>query len=201
MHLLLTSMLHPKMSEVLTGTVVYIGDAARTLLESPGRRKHAEQEHQKVEELGFEMVDLMVATTPQEQIADILNRVDSIYMASGETFDLLNALKTSGAEQLIVEKVRAGMPYVSSSAGSVVAGPSIEPISVMDSPALAPDLHDYTALGFTDRFIIPHAQENGGPYPHDIIVKTVEEYGENYPLLLLEDGQALEVDDNGQQVV
>ncbi|KFI46862.1 peptidase E [Bifidobacterium bohemicum DSM 22767] len=132
MHLLLTSMLHPKMSKVLTGKVVYIGDAARTLLESPGRRKHADWEHEQVEQLGFEMVDLMVATTPLEQISDVLDHADSIYMASGETFDLLNALKTSGADQLIINKVREGMPYVSSSAGSVVASPSIDPIGVME---------------------------------------------------------------------
>jgi dipeptidase E len=200
MHLLLTSMLHPKMCEVLTGRVVYIQDAARILLESPKGRKHAQSEHQQVEECGFEMVDLMLAMTPKEQIADVLDHADSIYMASGETFDLLNALKTSGADRLIVDKVRAGMPYVSSSAGSVVTGPSIDPISVMDSPDLAPDLHDYTALGLIDKYIVPHAQGTG-PYSADIISQTVEKYGDDYPLLLLNDGQALEVDGDDQQVI
>jgi dipeptidase E len=200
MHVLLTSMLHPKMGEVLSGKVVYIGDAARTLLESPGRRKHADWEHEQVAQLGFEMIDLMVATTPTEQIADVLDHADSIYMASGETFDLLNALKTSGADRLIVSKVHDGMPYVSSSAGSVVACPSIEPISVMDSPDLAPDLHDYNALSFTDKFIIPHAQGTGA-YGPEIISQTVEKYGNDYPLLLLNDGQALEIDGDGQRVI
>ncbi|KFF30895.1 Type 1 glutamine amidotransferase-like domain-containing protein [Bifidobacterium bombi] len=200
MHLLLTSMLHPRMEEVLSGTVVYIADAARTLLASPGGRKHAEWEHDQVRLYGCDLVDVMVATTPPDQLVEVLDHADGIYMASGETFDLLNALKTSGADKLIVDKVREGLPYVGSSAGSVVAGPSIEPISVMDSPDLAPNLHDYTALDLIDRVIIPHAQGDGA-YPATIITETVERYGSAYPLLLLEDGQALEVDGTRQSVI
>lgn len=86
------------------------------------------------------MVDLPLATTPLGENDATLQRVDGVYVASGETFDLLKVLRSSGADALLTRHVRAGLAYSSSSAGSIIAGPSIEPARVMDSPAVAPTL-------------------------------------------------------------
>ena len=82
-----------------------------------------------------------------------------------------------------------------------MAGPSIEPATVMDDPSVAPELTDYAGLNLTDFVAVPHAQGTTGPYPITTISKTVEEYGEEWKLLLLRDGQALYVDNENSMLV
>ena len=110
-------------------------------------------------------------------------------------FRLLNALRSTGADRLLTDAVNQGKLYAGSSAGAVVAGPSIEPASIMDDPKTAPQLTDYTGLNFTPHAIVPHAQGTTGPYSIEVISKTVETYGREWNLLLLRDGQALFMDD------
>lgn len=197
MRLLLTSFLHPLLSEILGGRVAYIGDAARTVADAP----FARQEREAITGLGATVVDLPLATTPLRDIGAVLRDVDGVYVAGGETFDLLHVLRSTGADRLVVDAVRAGLAYASSSAGSIVAGPSIGPSAVMDDPAVAPGLTDYRGLGLTQRVIVPHAQGSLPPFPIEVVARTVAEYGETWPLLLLRDGEALLVDDDGEHLV
>lgn len=124
-----------------------------------------------------------------------------MYVASGETFDLLWVLRSTGADRVLVDAVRGGLRYAASSAGSIVAGPSIEPNSIMDSPAVAPELRDYSGLGLTERVIIPHAQGTSGPFSIEVIADTVRAFGRDWPLLLLRDGQALLIDSEGDHLI
>ena len=71
----------------------------------------------------------------------------------------------------------------------------------MDDPSSAPDLRDYTGLNFTEFVVVPHAQGTTGPYSISVISKTVEDYGKEWNLLLLRDGQALYVDGQGAKLV
>ncbi|MEJ5928988.1 Type 1 glutamine amidotransferase-like domain-containing protein [Corynebacterium sp. H128] len=191
MKLILTSFLHPRLSEYASGTLAYIGDAARSYGDAPWVRA----EREALTQQGFEIVDLAVADTPLGQIREVLGSVDGVYVAGGETFDLLHVLRTTGAFDLLVEKVRAGLTYIGTSAGSVVAGPSIEPISLMDSPEKAPELVDRAGLGLTEFCVVPHACGSLKPYPISVIAEIVSKYGEGYPLMLLRDGQALVIED------
>ena len=141
---------------------------------------------------------LVPLTLSQSKSSDLQNEIASancIYVASGEVFRLLNALRSTGADRLLTDAVNQGKLYAGSSAGAVVAGPSIEPASIMDDPKTAPQLTDYTGLNFTPHAIVPHAQGTTGPYSIEVISKTVETYGREWNLLLLRDGQALLVDD------
>ncbi|MDB1088884.1 Type 1 glutamine amidotransferase-like domain-containing protein [Streptomyces sp. ACA25] len=97
---------------------------------------------------------------------------------------------------MVVERVRAGLPYIGASAGSIVTGPSIEPVSPMDDPAEAPDLTDRTGLGLglVDTVIIPHADGALPPYPPELIAQVRQTYGTDYPLTFLDDDQALLVE-------
>jgi dipeptidase E len=197
MRLLLTSFLHPRLGTFFSGTVAYIPDAARTCRDAP----FAVEERQRIARYGFDVVEVPVAGRPPADLDRILSRVDGIYVASGETFDLLHVLRSTGADEVVSRRVREGLPYAASSAGSIVAGPSIEPNSIMDSPAIAPGLTDYSGLGLVDRVIVPHAQGTLPPFPIGVIARTVEEYGVDWPLTLLRDGEALLVDEDGCRLV
>ncbi|AKK03723.1 peptidase E [Corynebacterium epidermidicanis] len=175
----------------MSGKLAYIGDAAR----SYGDASWVLTERNTLASQGFELVDLPLSTTPADQAASILDSVDAVYAAGGETFDLLNVLRTTGTFDLLKSKVEAGLTYIGTSAGSVIASPNIEYISPMDNPGIAPDLHDYTGFGFVDISVVPHASGTIPSYPVTTIAEIVAKYGETHPLQLLRDGQALIVED------
>jgi len=62
--------------------------------------------------------------------------IGGIYCAGGNTFRLLKALKTSGGDKKIVEFVKKGGAYIGSSAGAIIAGSDIQPITFMDANAV-----------------------------------------------------------------
>ena len=197
MNLLLASYLHPDIGKYLTGRVLYIDDAATNMRQAP----FVQDELNAISEVAEVLVPLTVAQTELTDFRKELELADCIYVASGETFRLLHALKSTGADHLLVDSVRQGKLYAGSSAGAIIAGPSIEPAAVMDDPSSAPDLRDYTGLNFTEFVVVPHAQGTTGPYSVSVISKTVEDYGKEWNLLLLRDGQALYVDGQGAKLV
>lgn len=197
MKLLLTSFGHDHLPEFVSGTLAYVPDAARSFAHRPW----ANTEREMLRRQGLNLVELPLATTPTEEVDRILGEVDGVYVAGGETFDLLHVLRSTGTDEILTRHVRAGLPYIGCSAGSVVAGPDIEPVSPLDSPDVAPGLSDYTGLGFTGHVIIPHASGTAPEFPIGVYADIVKRYGENSPLLLLRDGQALLIDETGTRLI
>ena len=187
MNLLLASYLHPEINKYISGRVLYIDDAATAMTQAP----FAQTELKTIRNAAEELTPLTVAQARPSDIRNEINFADCIYVASGEVFRLLEALRLTGTDHLLVEAVQNGKFYAGSSAGAMVAGPSIEPASIMDNPRIAPQLIDHTGLNLTPYAIIPHAQGTTGPYSINIISETVAQYGQAWNLLLLRDGQAL----------
>jgi dipeptidase E len=86
---------------------------------------------------------------------DSLARADAIFVGGGNTYALLQRLKQSGLLEAIGERVRSGTPYIGSSAGSNVAGPTILTTNDWNVVGLA----DFTALGLVPFNINPHYLE------------------------------------------
>lgn len=197
MDLLLASYLHPNLDMYLNGRIVYIDDAAVQMRQAP----FAQEELKTIGEMAQTLVPLTVSQAELTDFRRELELADCVYVASGEVFSLLAALKSTGADRVLADAVQGGVFYAGSSAGAMIAGPSIAPASVMDNPSSAPELTDYTGLDLTDFVVVPHAQGTTGPYSIDIISQTVRDYGREWNLLLLRDGQALVVDDRGALLI
>ena len=172
----------------------YITDAAEGM-------PFAAVELDGVRGLGHEVVEIRARDTDAEAFAELLDSLDAVYVAGGETFVLLEALRSGGAAEVLVDRVRAGLPYIGCSAGSVIAGPSITPVEMLDDRSLAPGLVSDEGLGFIDQVIIPHADGQLPPYPRELIERIVSTYGDRYPLLTLDDDQALRVRPDGAEVI
>ncbi|HEV2720420.1 MAG TPA: dipeptidase PepE, partial [Thermoanaerobaculia bacterium] len=77
---------------------------------------------------------------------DALGRADALFVGGGNTFRLLKKLQEGKFIATIRERVRGGLPYVGSSAGSMIACPTIR--TTNDMPIVQPASFD--ALGFLD---------------------------------------------------
>ena len=104
MRLFLASYLHPDLVTYLTGRILYIDDAAVEMREAP----FAQEELKTVGEAAEVLVPVTVSQMALADFRKELELADCVYVASGETFRLLHALKSTGADQLLVDAVRAG---------------------------------------------------------------------------------------------
>ena len=84
--------------------------------------------------------------------AAAIERAEAIFIGGGNTFRLLKALQDGGLVAPIREKVFAGAPFIGSSAGSIVACPTLR--TTKDMPIVQP--RSFDALGLVEFQISPH---------------------------------------------
>jgi dipeptidase E len=119
------------------------------------RDGYAEKARTRFEAMGYELVSAPASGDPAEAIA----RAGAIFIGGGNTFRLLKALQDLELVEPIRRRVREGMPYIGSSAGSNVAGPTIR--TTNDMPIVEP--RSFDALGLVPFQLNPHFQD---PDPH-----------------------------------
>ena len=106
--------------------------------------------------MGLAVGELDVATVSYETAKTQLEAADIIYVSGGNTFYLLQELRRTGTDELLVREIDKGKLYVGESAGAIVVAPDIGYSAAMDSVEKAPGLDDYTGLGLVDFFVVPH---------------------------------------------
>ncbi|EOW1564803.1 peptidase E [Listeria monocytogenes] len=126
-----------------------------------------------LEDLGLIVEELDMATETLEEITATLKKNDFIYVTGGNTFFLLQELKRSGADKLILEEIAKGKLYIGESAGAVITSPNISYIQSMDSVKKATNLTNYDALNLVDFSILPHY--NNAPFK-EVTQKIVANY-------------------------
>ncbi len=126
-----------------------------------------------LEDLGLIVEELDVATETLEEITTTLKKNDFIYVTGGNTFFLLQELKRTGADKLILEEIAKGKLYIGESAGAVIMSPNISYIQSMDSVKKATNLTNYDALNLVDFSILPHY--NNAPFK-EVTQKIVADY-------------------------
>ena len=115
------------------------------------RDAYAAMAQERFERMGYTLESIHKASDPQQAV----NNAESIFVGGGNTFRLLNALYDARVLDAIRRRVREGMLYLGSSAGSNVAGPTIK--TTKDMPIVQPPSFD--ALGLVPFQISPHFQD------------------------------------------
>jgi len=101
--------------------------------------------------MGYSLESVHHAADPRKAVEN----TDAFFIGGGNTFRLLKALQDVDLLDAISRKVKSGAPYIGSSAGSNVAGPTIK--TTKDMPIVQP--RSFKSLGLVPFQISPHFQD------------------------------------------
>src|SRR5574337_472088 len=142
------------------------------------------------ESLGLTIDELEVSTASPSDIQTKLTQNDYIYVSGGNSFFLLQELKRTGADQLIIDQINQGKLYIGESAGSIITSPDIAYISAMDSTKKAPNLTSTEGLNLVDFYTLPHY--NSAPFEADAET-IITDYGHKVNLKPISNAQIITV--------
>ncbi len=109
-----------------------------------------------LEKMGLIIDELEISTATTDEISSKIKNNDFIYVTGGNTFFLLQELKRTGTDKIIIDEVNSGKLYIGESAGAMVASANVEYVKGMDSVKKAPSLEDFDALGLVEFYTVPH---------------------------------------------
>lgn len=150
----------------------------------------------RFEKMGYELSSVHNAGDPKQAVND----TDAVFIGGGNTFRLLKALYDFELLDPIRERVAAGMPYIGSSAGSNVAGPTIK--TTNDMPIVEPP--SFNALGLVSFQINPHYldpdpnSKHMGETREERLLQFLEE--NDTPVAGLREGAMLRIE-NGETIL
>ncbi|MEE8369076.1 MAG: dipeptidase PepE [Thermoanaerobaculia bacterium] len=98
--------------------------------------------------MGFQLDSLHESPHPVESVTS----AEGLFIGGGNTFRLLNQLYAGDLLEPIRNRVAAGIPYLGTSAGSIVACPTIK--TTNDMPIVSPP--SFTALGLVNFQVNAH---------------------------------------------
>jgi dipeptidase E len=140
-----------------------------------------------LEKLGMTVINIYAMAMSSSEIAETVSESDYIYVSGGNTFFLLQELKRSGADKMIIEHIQAGKIYIAESAGAVIMAPNIEYVKAMDDVKEAPELDTFDALAIMDFYPLPHYKSV--PFTRTV-AKILQTY-EEIPLVPFRNSEAI----------
>jgi len=112
---------------------------------------------QKLIDMGIRVKVIDLRMVEKVDLKSILEKLDGVWVNGGNTFYLLKWMRKSGFLEIIHEILKKGKVYVGVSAGSIIAGPSIDICTwknVDDTSCVLMD--DLSALHLTNVSVFPH---------------------------------------------
>jgi dipeptidase E len=177
--------------------LVFITTAAEV---EEGDLKWKDDDRQSLVDAGFQVTDYTITGQNREEIKNFLKDFDIIYFSGGNTFYLLEKIQQSNCRDVITDFVKNGKIYIGSSAGSVIAGPNIEPLRDLDNYKKAPNLEDFSGLGLVDFVVFPH-------WGHELFRdrylnhRIHHTYNEENKIILLTNNQFIQVKDDWYRII
>ncbi len=146
---------------------------------------------------GFDVARLALAASTVEQVRSAVMASDVVAVSGGDPFHLLALARQVAFGEAVGSALEAGTVYVGYSAGAMIAGPTLEPLS-MTSPFTPPPDLDLTGLALVDVLVLPHDDQPGR---HDRHLATQATFANRVWLLTLRDGDVLLHDDGHESLL
>lgn len=154
------------------------------------RREYAEKVRNRLAAAGYSLTAILERSDAKQVLAE----AGAIFVGGGNTFRLLKSLYDFDLLSAIAARVKEGIPYVGSSAGSIVAGPTIK--TTKDMPIVQPPSFD--ALHLVPFQISPHFldpdpnSKHMGETQEERILQFLEE--NDVPVVGLREGAILRIE-------
>lgn len=146
----------------------------------------------KLENAGFHFDEYDITNKNFSQIESEIGNYDSMYIEGGNSYYLLQESQKSGFINFVRRRVEEGMIFISTSAGTVAAGPDIEPVRREETTILAPQLQNTEGYKLVNFVVMPHwGQEEWRALYNTYRLEHI--YQEDYPYITLNDYQYIEV--------
>ncbi|MFY9081294.1 peptidase E [Aliarcobacter butzleri] len=146
-----------------------------------------------LQKLGLIIDELDISTASNDEINSKLRNNDFIYITGGNTFFLLQELKKTGADKIIIDEINKGKLFIGESAGAIVTSANVEYAKRMDNVKKAPNLTEFSGLNLVDFYVIPHYTN----FPFEKTVeKIIEDYSSKLNLSPISNKDAILVVDN-----
>lgn len=142
---------------------------------------------------GYQVDRYTITGKTKEEIEKKIDEYDILYTSGGHTAYLLQQLLTTDSFNLIRDKVKAGKPYIGTSAGSIICGPKLPDYFVEEDVSLK----DLACLNLVNFTLIPHW---GDEYFRERYLggRLATAYKEDQvPLVVLTDKQYVQVLEDG----
>lgn len=148
---------------------------------------------------GFEVTDYTITGKKIDELKEFLPKFDYIYLSGGNTLHLLSESYKSGFIDYIKELIKNGKVYIGTSAGSIIAGPSV-PEYLKDSENYS-DVENKPAYGFVNFTVVPHWGSEH--FRKEYLGRRLEiAYKEDgYPYILLTNDQYIIVEDDNYKII
>ncbi|MFZ2682015.1 MAG: Type 1 glutamine amidotransferase-like domain-containing protein [Patescibacteria group bacterium] len=135
-------------------------------------------------DLGYAVIDIDLKDKTSTELQIVFNDTRILFIAGGNAPFLVEHAHRSGLREVIKKALDDGELFIGSSAGSILAGPSVEPFVEEDAAELPKtfSLQNSSCLGLVDYIVLPH-------YPHyaQRNDKLAEQYGKQYKFQKLND--------------
>lgn len=161
-----------------------------TASELEGNRDYMYQDREDLAKMNYKVIDMDISKQSKQDILKKFKVVDSIFVAGGNSFYLLQQLIIKDVLQELKEFANNKI-YIGSSAGACIVCPSIDYAQKLDDKSQAPLLNDYKAMNLVDFYILPHYKSKE---KYTKLVDEIEEEYKNYKFVKLSNNQAIVVD-------
>lgn len=178
-------------------TVAFVDTAAQPYSDKPWLY----EDRQRLTDMGFTVIDLDINGKTKDSLRQVLDSVDIIFVAGGNSSYLLQKTIESGFDELVKEYVSKGKIYVGSSAGSILAGPSTEPHWESEKEDLPSDfvMNNFTALQLVSFVMLPHC--NKPVYEKEFTENLIPQFENRFDLRKLKDNEAIIIDGDQETFV
>lgn len=120
---------------------------------------YVDEARRALENQGLIVDELDISVSGIEEIASKLKENEYIYVTGGNSFYLLQEMKRSSADKIIIEEIQKVKIYIGESVGAIVLSESIEYVKTMDNPKESSSLDSLSGLSVVDFYTLPHYKD------------------------------------------
>ncbi len=130
-----------------------------TAANTPSEKEKIKNNLEQLKNLNIEAKNILEINIADGQSVQQLNHCQVMFVCGGNTFYLLQQLRTTGFDQIIKNFVKNNGIFIGVSAGSIVVTPNISVANIEPADPNEVNLTDFTGLSLIDFEVSPHVPE------------------------------------------